>query len=412
MPPRKAARGESGAAARRRRRAAPSAAAAAAAAPRRKPRAVCKPPELRGGGGLAELLSLYGPAQVCLVRARGAPQGAAAFRRLRAVQGDHPAMVARTFSIESPGGAPQAAQRSRAPAPPTTPDALFRSATPLSGRWYASFIVQGEKAALQSVLRWVPHPVPPCLCGSAPQQSGERKRRRGAAAAEAPPQVARHSECVWFFLGRNTAAECMPGRPEHTDDVTHCGTWHLQLQGAKTWHLRPTEELLQRNPSLSPCTVTCRPGDVLVVNTRLWWHRTELPDTRGAAEGLSVSYARDFRLVDAQPGGGDADDDDESADMTNVEGLYAPQVVPAGSVVATADDMPDCSLPRSKEPNCVVTDTKVGRRTVMALVALREIAAGEWFSVAPSDDEGGEEDEEGEEDESEAAPEPPPKRRR
>ena len=103
-----------------------------------------------------------------------------------------------------------------------------------------------------------------------------------------------HGNAVWWFVGRNKARRALPGRPEHTDAVTHDGTWHFQLSGAKVWHLRATEALAASlgRPAGSPplrVRVTVRPGQVLLVDTRQWWHHTELPCTLGAEEELSVS---------------------------------------------------------------------------------------------------------------------------
>ena len=105
----------------------------------------------------------------------------------------------------------------------------------------------------------------------------------------------------------------MTGRPEHVDKVTHSGTWHVQLSGTKTWFIRPCADAADwrgRAPSLEnleQCPLALRTGvgrastrlrvevaagDMLLINTRAWWHRTELD----AQPALSVSYARDFVL--------------------------------------------------------------------------------------------------------------------
>ena len=95
--------------------------------------------------------------------------------------------------------------------------------------------------------------------------------------------------------------------------MTHSGTWHVQLSGTKTWFIRPCADAADwggRAPSLEnleSCAwhvrtgvgrasarlrVEVEAGDMLLLNTRAWWHRTELD----AQPGLSVSYARDFVL--------------------------------------------------------------------------------------------------------------------
>ena len=101
----------------------------------------------------------------------------------------------------------------------------------------------------------------------------------------------------------------MAGRPEHVDEVSHGGTWHVQVSGTKTWQLRPNEQgswPAGTSPRVSGSAtgrfqVDVRAGDVLIVNTRLWFHQTEIPSTSGAADQLSLSYARDFFLGGQDP---------------------------------------------------------------------------------------------------------------
>jgi hypothetical protein len=122
------------------------------------------------------------------------------------------------------------------------------------------------------------------------------------------------------------------GRREHTDSVDCSGTWYYQLLGEKIWRLR----LDKNNPFwLDQCTnidlcdndhqieiddkgdiriyIRCCEGDVIIVNTKLWLHQTEIPllsvdnevkegneDTLPAPkadivkDNFSFSYARDF----------------------------------------------------------------------------------------------------------------------
>ena len=53
---------------------------------------------------------------------------------------------------------------------------------------------------------------------------------------------------------------------------------HLQVSGTKVWHLRMTEELKRSvgiaSERIVRCDVVCNPGDVIFINTRLWWHQT------------------------------------------------------------------------------------------------------------------------------------------
>ena len=116
------------------------------------------------------------------------------------------------------------------------------------------------------------------------------------------------------------------------------GTWHYQLCGEKHWFVRPwvdpSQSATSTHASSSPTTVTddlppaqpavvmpvtssgsgstngmngasdranvvkltCRAGDVLLINTRRWWHHTEIPDTSSFPDQLSISYARDWKI--------------------------------------------------------------------------------------------------------------------
>jgi U3 small nucleolar RNA-associated protein 6 len=195
-----------------------------------------------------------------------------------------------------------------------------------------------------------------------------------------------YAPCLWFFVGRSSNVEGhddLQGRPEHTDSVSHDGTWHYQLSGTKRWYLRPTEELLQTGvlPDSTSVCIDCEEGDVLVVNTRLWWHRTVIP----RQPNPSISYARDFYMTPTTRATTtlDGDDDDPPTSMSNVDGLYAANDVEEGTIIFTEDDMPDCELPHSTiNPNCEVVELEDGTH---ALVSCRKICAGEFFCVAEND---------------------------
>ena len=67
------------------------------------------------------------------------------------------------------------------------------------------------------------------------------------------------------------------------------------------WHLRPNEAGDWPAGSRLPACpqrlrVEATSGDLLLINTALWYHQTEIPTTAGGAGGLSLSYARDFHL--------------------------------------------------------------------------------------------------------------------
>ena len=127
--------------------------------------------------------------------------------------------------------------------------------------------------------------------------------------------------------------------------------------------------------------IECRQGDILMLNTSLWWHQTEIPCTKTANDKLSLSYAMDFHVNE----GGDGVCT-QSSDMTNVNGLFAIKDITDGEIVLTEQDMPDCELPRSDNPTLCLAELDMGGEVMMALVATRDIKKGEWFSIAHDSD--------------------------
>jgi len=196
-----------------------------------------------------------------------------------------------------------------------------------------------------------------------------------------------HSDIIWFFIGKNLKTIDLEGRPEHTDSVTHDGTWHYQLSGEKKWYIRPTEKLIENlrkrdnneNSGKNDITldskmmITCLPGDILLLNTKLWWHHTGIPCTKDANDEVSISYARDIYFHKPN--------DTTLNDMTNVDAIYASKSIKCGEIVLTEADLPDCELPRSNEPNCEVSMLENGQG---ALIAIRNIDEGDFFSIANS----------------------------
>jgi len=222
-----------------------------------------------------------------------------------------------------------------------------------------------------------------------------------------------YSKPIWLFIGQNVCRHerdefLLEGRREHTDSVSHSGTWHYQLSGRKIWNIRPLKDSKEWN-GLDVSTqegegrlaVTCLPGDLFLINTRLWWHHTQIPDTSAASNKLSCSYARDFfckdaslllkKIVSKQV----EISQDKEETFKNVDALYASRAVNKGEIVLTESELPDCSLPRSLKANCEVVELENGEG---ALVALRSIQAGDFLAVLPSSDEEVEEDEEEEDD--------------
>lgn len=252
-------------------------------------------------------------------------------------------------------------------------------------RAYCSFLVQKDKEAYSEMLKRLP----------VPNLNFDQKWK--------------YEPCVWVFFGRNKAKnndnEPLEGRGLHTDSVSHDGTWHFQLSGIKDWFLSPSCNLLEHWKSFptpaeefsaeqwddsTKVHVPCNEGDVIVVNTRLWFHRTVIP----SQENPSVSYARDFRLDTSDT---TTKTDNGDGAMTNLDGLYARKDIEGGTIIFTEKDMPDCELHRSKDdPNCEVVELEDG---TSAVVSRRSIKCGEFFCVAESSDEEDYDEEEGEESE-------------
>jgi hypothetical protein len=199
-----------------------------------------------------------------------------------------------------------------------------------------------------------------------------------------PSQRLQYEAALWFFFGRNRSADqALRGRAEHIDSVTHDGTWHYQLSGFKQWTIRPSPSLVEHfqkhhshtwQHSLSedsPLTMTCQQGDVLVINTRLWFHQTTIPPQQYP----SVSYARDFRIQDIDHSDTNSDiDSDVSLRMKNVDGLYATTNIAANTILFTEYDLPECELPRSNEhANCHLVTLDDGTQAVVTTLISHKV---------------------------------------
>lgn len=116
-------------------------------------------------------------------------------------------------------------------------------------------------------------------------------------------------------------------------------------------------------------------GDLFILNTRAWYHRTELE----ASSDISVSIARDFYLP-AEP-------------------IFVDKDYAQGDVLIEEVELPD-DIPRSDDPNCALAEVvnydeeDDDEEGVIVLVALSNIRKGEPLSIAiedegASDDDGG-----------------------
>jgi hypothetical protein len=195
------------------------------------------------------------------------------------------------------------------------------------------------------------------------------------------------SSPFWLFVGRNNSSKPMQGRSEHTDSVHHDGTFHYQVVGSKTWNCRPTDELRAKCDELDIAlkdtyTHTVEEGDLFLMNTRLWWHQTEIP----AESGLSISYARDIYLDGSQPVVEDH--------MSSVDGSWATLNFQKGTVLCSLSWESIRRLPigRSNEAekaNCelIDNDDDSDDEQRMSLVTTKDIKEGEFFIILESEHE-------------------------
>jgi hypothetical protein len=208
----------------------------------------------------------------------------------------------------------------------------------------------------------------------------------------------------WIFVGRNSTEQNMKGRNEHIDDIEHNGgTFHYQVTGTKIWTVRPTDELRAMCDGVDIALKgsyihVVEEGDIFVINTRLWWHQTEIPgrttrsdDDNGNKGGmgngycnLSVSYARDIYLDGTKPL-----NPHTRMHMSNKDGAWATAFIPEGTVLLTEADPPICRTSNRIGANCrlvVVGDENEGEEQ-LALVTLRDIKEGEDYVMFESEND-------------------------
>ena len=249
--------------------------------------------------------------------------------------------------------------------------------TLLPGQYYVSTIISGEdRASLSKLFQLLPFEsgIPPVL--------GDSK----------------HDSGCWLFIGsnpqpvgddissngakrkRDDESNPLVGRAEHVDEVEHSGTWHMQLSGSKTWLVRPDLTADWGNagvPDISGSQyheisdkkakrlrIKVEEGDLFVLNTAMWYHRTELQ----TSPEMSISLARDFFLP--------------------AETLLAKSDFKEGEIILEEDALPDI-IPSSDNPNCALAEVESEESSEdgeddcsIVLVALRDISAGEELTIA------------------------------
>lgn len=177
-------------------------------------------------------------------------------------------------------------------------------------------------------------------------------------------------------------------------------------QGHKTWFVRPCaeahdwessppvlaegkESVVKEGRGGLRLRIDCERGDLLLINTRAWYHRTVINPQ--AASDLSISYARDFYLPGAQRETEAGGDGDKGNDDVLDPRMYAKRNFKPEEIILTEDDLPDADFPRSADPNCsmaVLDDDSE------ALVSLRRIAKGEPLTIGVGDESDADEYEE------------------
>lgn len=211
---------------------------------------------------------------------------------------------------------------------------------------------------------------------------------------------------VWLFIGRSTKE--LSGRKEHNDSVSHDGTFHIQCSGSKHWLIRPadTEDWNEGNDGIPTIISDCNSnrlkieveaGDLLVINTRAWFHETIIPAT--GKRGYSLSYARDFYYNNPEQSNNNTNT--PFAQYTNVDTLYAVNKLKKNELIMREKEMYRTALLRSDNPSCEIgiMQNEKGKEEYV-LLAKRDLNVGDFLTIAHSDDETSMEDnEEGEEEE-------------
>jgi len=232
-------------------------------------------PCVEAGTAAASACTLYGRHGLLLIKKTAHDSLLPGFEMLARLFKDFPEIVEKTWCVENK----QSGNLS--------PVQVYGMDSFLKGSYYSSFLMQGNQEGLSQLLEELPFSEPSVYMSG---QGGMI-----------------HEDCAWVFFGSNQDSEVpLLGRPEHTDSVEHAGTWHIQCSGTKTWNIRPLDDIQLWSDAGCWCPkldtpadsdghsrlhVKCEAGDLLVINTRLWYHQTELPHSNSP----SLSVARDFR---------------------------------------------------------------------------------------------------------------------
>ena len=244
---------------------------------------------------------------------------------------------------------------------------------------YCSFILQDDTNQAISTFNCINTPIFPIL-----------KQHDDTASSNKSIQTSRP---IWIFVGRNSSkTQALEGRSEHTDNIQHDGTVHYQVSGTKSWYIRPTQELrdqckIKKVILEDSYKVTLSEGDRIVINTRLWWHRTEIPPPQDDSDdNVSISYAQDVYL-----NGRGVPAEEEEEVMSNVEGAWAVGFIPKGTQLLTettsVDELPMQRTNDIDKANCklVIVSEEGEEPTQRAVVTLRDIQESEFFILLDDD---------------------------
>ena len=375
---------------------------------------------------------------------------------LRENHNQDPDCLKRKWSVENSGSCPNEEEKLSADAILLADDCDGEHSTAIKKifpeRFYVSTIIsRKDQASLRKLLRLA---LKPYL--NTKDNDNEIDDNENGDYEITPPltllRECQHKGGAWLFLGRNcpanisesskdsttnepapkkhksnTATSRSPliGRAEHVDDVLHSGTWHLQLSGTKTWYLRPNSDsedwqdsddeggvpdlrtylgcntggqhnVIQVQKSEGGQVRLCchvQEGDLFILNTKAWYHRTELPVDNHPQQRWSMSIARDFNLP--------------------IPAFPCPRDVKEGAIILEENDIPD-QFPtvesHDDEPNCAMAEVsleEIGEEsndqdeddeeaptTSIVVVALRDIAKDEPLLLQKMEDDDSDEEEE------------------
>ena len=267
-----------------------------------------------------------------------------------------------------------------------------------SSSWYCSFVAQGCPFLLQQVLQVIPTDTTTTTTNEASFPQFLKGHRQGNAA--------------WVFVGKRSTSESFAGRSEHVDRILHDGTYHLQCAGQKIWSIRPDWKFRKESqpptnkqelPSNSAwrtedggIEIVCNPGDLILVNTKMWAHRTTIPkvEEEDNHSNMSISIARDFYLT-KENGGKDekkrphdkSHDTSNNFEMGNVDTLFSTRSIKKGEVVFNEAEFAVVASSGTGLAMCSPNDANVDVVRLessgeVVIIALRDIQVDEIIMLA------------------------------